>query len=423
MNSPDPKARLFRKVALDRLSSPEQLDTMVQVVTLRSWIALAPLVALVLLALVWSIFGSIPTKVSGRAILFQTGGLRDVTAGSAGRITEMKVKIGDTIALGQQVAVLAQPNLDDQIRSAQDRLAELQRQQTELRGQIARAQGLSQSLVVQQRAALERQIVAAQERARVMRERIATQQTLLDQGLITRQTLLNSQNELAAAQQEVENARSSLQQANLRRAEDEKRAMQELTAVGNQISETRRALSSLQASLTQTSQVVSSHAGRVVELKVGPGTLVVPGNGLVTVESEGGGNELEAVIYIPAAEGKRVEQSMQVQIAPSTVKREEYGYMIGSVRFVSDYAASSESMQAVLQNRQIVQELAGATSPIEVRASLRSGDNISGYRWSSEAGPPFKVRAGTLGTAEIVVYRQAPITLVIPLLKKSLGLD
>jgi len=424
MDSTQTQSRLFRKVALDRLSSPEQLDTIVQVVTLKSWIALTPFIALVALGLAWGIFGSIPTKVTGKCMLIQTGGLRDVTAGSAGRITDLKVKVGDTIAIGQPVAILAQPELADRIRSAEDRRAELLRQAAELQGQIARSQGLSRSLLAQQRSALERQIRAAEDRSRVMSERIKTQQSLFDQGLITRQTLLNSQNELAASQQEVENAKSQAQQAGLRGAEDDKRALQEITVVRNQISETRRSIESMQSSLSATTQVTSSYAGRVVELKAGLGTLVSQGSALLTVESAAAGaNDLEAVIYIPATEGKKVERGMDAQIVPSTVKREEHGFMVAKVHFVSDYAATTESMLAVLQNRQIAQELSAGSSPIEVRASLEPAKTPSGFRWSSESGPPFKVSTGTLGTVEIVVYRQAPITLVIPLLKKSLGID
>lgn len=424
MNASEAQSRLFRKVALERLSTPEQLDVMVQVVTVRSWIALVPFLALVGLALVWGIFGSIPTKVTGKCMLILTGGLAEVTTGSAGRITEMQVKVGDTIRVGQPVALIAQPDLQDRIRAATDRMDELQRQERDLQARISVAQNLSKGLIDQQRAAIRSQITSAEDRISVLSERIRTQQALLDQGLITRQQLLNSRNELAAAQLQVEQAKSDLQQASLRGAEDEKRAVQEITAVRNQISETRRSLDTMKSSLELNTQVTSSYAGRVVEVKAGPGTLVNAGSPLVTVEpSSGGEGALEAVIYVPAMEGKKVQHGLEVQIVPSTVKREEFGFIVADVKYVSEYAATPESMLSVLQNRQVVAELSGATSAIEVRASLRPAATASGYEWSSQDGPPFKVRAGTLGTAEIVVYRQAPITLVIPLLKKSLGLD
>jgi HlyD family secretion protein len=422
--SPNVQSQLFRKVALDRLSSPEQLDSVVKVVTLKSWIALTPFIALLSLATLWGFLGSIPTKVTGKCMLIQAGGLRDVTAGSPGRITEMKVKVGDTIVAGQAIARVAQPDLAERISTALGRLAELKRQESELEGQIGNAQRLSKSLLSQQSASVERQLKAAQDRNKVMAEWYQAQQTLFRQGLLTRQGLLNAERELAASQQEVESAQSQLQEAGLRGAENDKRALQEITAIRNQISETRSSIDLMRSSLAHASEVVSSYAGRVIELKARPGTLVSQGDALVTVESsDGGRNELEAVIYIAAGEGKKVEDGMEAQIVPSTVKREEHGFMVAKVLSVSEYAATAESMLSVLQNRQIVQELSAGSSPIEVRARLQEGATPSGFKWSSEMGPPFKVRTGTLGTAEIVVYRQAPITLVIPFLRKSFGFD
>jgi HlyD family secretion protein len=424
MSEPQVKNKLFRKVALDRLSSPEQLDTMVQIVTLKSWLMVAPLIALVVLAILWGIFGSIPSKVTGKALLIQRGGLSDITSGSTGRITAMKVNVGDTVSVGQMVAVLAQPEQVDKINSLEGRLAELQRQDKELQSQISRSKTLSNSFLAQQRAAVEGQITATKNRAQVLQKRVETQRLLLKQGLITDQTLLNSQNELASAQLEIENAKSQLQQVSLRSAEDDKRATQEINVILNQISETRRTLDGLKFNLQQSAQIKSSYAGRVIEIKAGSGTLVTQGAAIATVEPVLSGNsDIEAVIYIRAAEGKKIKVGMEAQIVPSTVTREEYGFMIAKVSYVSEYASTEDSMLAILQNRQMVQELSGGAVPIEIRAKLLPGNTPSGFKWSSEMGPDFKIGAGTLGSAEIVVYKQAPITLVIPFLKKIMVIN
>jgi hypothetical protein len=59
---------LFRASALDRLSSPEQLDERLQVVPPRTWFALGALAALLLAGGVWSVFGHIPLRVSGEGV-------------------------------------------------------------------------------------------------------------------------------------------------------------------------------------------------------------------------------------------------------------------------------------------------------------------------------------------------------------------
>jgi hypothetical protein len=66
--------KLFRKIAIDRLSSPEELDQLMQVTTLRSWLILAALSGLFIMAAVWGIWGSLTTTAPGRGILVETAG-------------------------------------------------------------------------------------------------------------------------------------------------------------------------------------------------------------------------------------------------------------------------------------------------------------------------------------------------------------
>lgn len=97
--------------------------------------------------------------------------------------------------------------------------------------------------------------------------------------------------------------------------------------------------------------------------------------------------------------------------------------MVGRVSYVAEYPATPQSMGLLLQNEALVRELAGGAPPIAARAALLPASNASGYQWSSAAGAPVKLTSGTLCRADIVVDRQRPIALVIPILKKSVGVD
>ncbi|MGH7044520.1 MAG: hypothetical protein ACREFY_20640, partial [Acetobacteraceae bacterium] len=66
--------RLFRQAALDRLASPEQLDSLVTIADAPGWIAAAGLSLVVAAALAWGIFGRIPTALSAQGILVNKGG-------------------------------------------------------------------------------------------------------------------------------------------------------------------------------------------------------------------------------------------------------------------------------------------------------------------------------------------------------------
>ena len=75
--------------------------------------------------------------------------------------------------------------------------------------------------------------------------------------------------------------------------------------------------------------MISPIEGRVLEIKISAGSVLAVGTPVIAIESEGG--KLEALVYIPAERGKNVKPGMQVRVEPSTVKREEFGTMIGTV--------------------------------------------------------------------------------------------
>jgi len=62
---------LFRQEALEQISSPEQLDQLMQVVNLKDWLPLASIGFLLALALLWSIVGRIPIFVESKGLLVE----------------------------------------------------------------------------------------------------------------------------------------------------------------------------------------------------------------------------------------------------------------------------------------------------------------------------------------------------------------
>src|SRR4028119_517466 len=102
---------IFRKVSLDRLSSPEQLDQLIQVTNPRGWITLTAFGALLSAAIAWSVLGSIADKVGGQGILIRTGGVLEVTALTSGQVVDVSFRVGDMVQDGQVIARVAQPEL------------------------------------------------------------------------------------------------------------------------------------------------------------------------------------------------------------------------------------------------------------------------------------------------------------------------
>jgi hypothetical protein len=163
----------------------------------------------------------------------------------------------------------------------------------------------------------------------------------------------------------------------------------------------------------QAITVVSPYAGRVVEVATGPGSVIAPGESIISLEDSA--KPLEAVIYMPPDQGKNVQAGMEVQVSPANIRREEYGFMRGRVREVATFPATFQSMMLVLGNEQLVRDFLANGTPIEIHIDLEPDPSTpSGYRWSSSQGAAAAINSGTLCSATVTLSEQRPVNLVIP---------
>jgi hypothetical protein len=107
--------RIFRKVALERLASPEQLDQMMLVTSPKGWLALLGVGGLLLVAIIWGVFGTIPTTVPGEGILIRGDGVKLIDSALSGRVTKIVVNVGDLVEAGQAVATIETDDNDTEL--------------------------------------------------------------------------------------------------------------------------------------------------------------------------------------------------------------------------------------------------------------------------------------------------------------------
>jgi HlyD family secretion protein len=412
--------QIFRSVALERLSSPEQLDQLMQVTTPRGWLLLVGVGALLATALVWGVVGSVPERIAGQGILIRSGGVLEVEAPGEGRVTDVAVRVGDVVSEGQVVARIAREDLALRIQQARAQVAQLQRRHQEQLRFGQRDVQLQGAYLAQRREQLRASIEAGERALRTLNDRIASEGQLVQQGLITRQALLATTQERDGVEERVRQNRSELVQLDAEGgqvANQNQKAIQESQTA---LTEAERALALLENEQRTTSEVTSPYTGRVLEVMAEQGGMVERGRPILTVDLTGKAVKgLEAILYIPSVHGKKIRPGMEVQIAPSTVKKEEFGYLLGTVTYVSDFPVTPQGMTRVLKNEQLVSRLSGDDAPYEIYVDLLPDpDNLSTYRWTSSEGPPLRIQSGTLATAGIVVERRRPILMVIPQLRR-----
>lgn len=279
------KNQIFRQAALEQLSTPEQLDQLMVVTTPRGWLALLAIGLIIGVTLVWSLLGSIPTRINGQGVVLVAGGVNNIVALSEGQVSRVYVDVGDVIRKGKVVA----------------RIDETQ----------AGARG----------------------------------------------------------------------------------------------------------------RVTSPYSGQVVEIQAGVGTFVSQGTPIISLEPLAPQNDTpDAVVYVSAAEGKRIQPGMRVQVSPSTFRKEEFGYILGQVHAVSSFPVTSQGMMQTLGSQELVNAFTSIEAPLEVQITLeRRPDHPTGFQWSSR-GPDDLLENGTICTAQIITEQRQPVSLVIPLLRRQMGL-
>ncbi|HET6229540.1 MAG TPA: NHLP bacteriocin system secretion protein [Longimicrobiaceae bacterium] len=417
------QSTVFRKVSLDRLSSPEQLDQLVQVTTPRGWVALAALSLLIVTGVVWGVVGSVPEKVGGDGILVKSGGVFEVVPLGSGRVADVAVRVGEVVNEGQVVARIAQPDLMAAVSGARASLEDLRVQHRQLVEFGSREVQMQSQYLAQQRVNLTQAIHAGEEDLGWLREKIANQDRLVTQGLITRQTLLTTKQQYDAADKDVRANRNQLQQNLVDQTTLREKKQQEVLASQLKINEAEMGLRRQEEELRRSSEVVSPYTGRVLEVMTEQGHVINRGEPVLRMDLAGKTvKSLEAVIYVPSTQGKKIRPGMRIQISPSTVRQEEYGYVLGTVTYVSDFPATAQGMSRILKNDALVTALAGGGAPYEVHADLiPDPDTHSRYRWSSPGGPPTEIQSGTLCKAFITLVERRPIEMVLPILRSSAG--
>lgn len=313
--------KLFREKSLEQLQSPEQLDSLLTVTSLRGWVALVGTVVLLIAIIIWSFVGRLPVNVFGEGILISSGGIQNIITNENGQISDIKVEPGDVVEKGEIVARLEQPELLSKIRTVEIKLDQLK----------SGEKGQNQA----------------------------------------------------------------------------------------QIKDLNEELKTLQNELTIATRVVSPFSGKVIEVKANRGQFIDKGTSIVSMERVGGElKDLQVLLYVSPEDGKKIQSGMEVKIVPSTVLKENYGYVLGKVNTVNEFSSTSQGMMDTIGNEELVKTLSGSGAPIQVTVSLVPDKNtVSGYKWTSTDGPPVSIQSGTLANGMITIEDSPPIAKIFPQFK------
>jgi len=415
--------RAFRAVALQRAASPEQLDHLVGITRPFDWILVAVICLALVAALTWGVVGRIPTRALGEGILVSSGGrVVDAVSAAAGRLSSVDVAVGDHVTQGQPIAQIAQTDIQQRHTDAVEVFHERERQHADLTTKIASELVSKSQNFAKLETAFNQVVKATEQRIEYLTTDVKNLEDLLTKGFTTRRNVEDRRRELADAQQRKEDTLNEILKLRSQKTDLETQRDREIQQSQFSLNDARRQMDAMAETLNQNTQVLSPIGGRVLEVKVSAGSVLSVGTPVIAVETDG--TKLEGVIFLPADRGKSVKPGMLVNVEPGTVKREEFGSMIGSIVAISDFPVTPQGMAAILHNDNLVTRFSHEGAPYAATVSLEPDTStVSGYRWAVGKGPPIRLSSGTLTKAEITTRNQRPLDLIVPLVKRLTGLD
>lgn len=469
------KQTIFRQESLERLSSPERLDQLMQVVAPLDWLVLVTLGSLVLGALGWSIWGRIPITVEGRGVLLYPYQTSEIQSPVAGQLVGVNLKPGDRVQKGQVIGYINRSDLQQLIQQKTLKLRSLEQQNKQLTQITQQQQNQEIKLLRQKQYTLQKNLQNKQrfinpsrnnERLTLQKKRQSLDQTLRDQqslspilkqqldnrlklqrdGAIPSDLVLQATQSYQKNQQEIIGLKAQLQSLNQQAVEIEKnhqniiseiadlkdqirilkiqeqvlpqQLLEEKIARNNQIQEVKQQLAQLKFQLKQNGNIFSEQSGKVLELTAKPGQFLTQGSRIGLVEISGNTTKLVGMMYFPIKDGKQIRPGMSMQVMPDSVQRERYGSILGTVKIVSSYPVSQQTILSAVGNIEVTESLVIPGGQIEVLAELnRDANTITGYQWSSSQGPTIEISSGTTATVRVMVEQRAPITFVLPVLR------
>ena len=402
------------------LVSPEHLDRVLYVTTPKAWLALFTLMAMVGAVVAWAVLGEVATYVEGDGIVMSRGGtVFDAASPEGGRLARLVPALGELVSGGDVVAELDDPETKERYANALALVEERARTLHDREAEAREENVLIDRHVAQQRTNLDVLERTGQELIETASARLRGNLALFEDGLVARTEIEDNEGAVDLARRnlfDVMRRRDEIASESLRRRNDLRIRVDEATA---QLLEARRQVRELET-LIETWRVRAPVSGRVTEIKAQVGAVLQPGESVLGIQT--GGDGLDVLIYVSTAAGRRVEPGMPVRVSPNTVRHAEYGYMTGVVESISEFPASVDSMAAVLQNQELAVAFSSGGTPYAGRVALNpDAATASGFAWTSAKGAEVEITSGTVARVEIEVERQAPITLVIPLIREGLG--
>jgi len=410
---------ITRKESSDAITSPDQLDQLMVVTRIRGWVTLFSIALILLCGIIWSIFGSVSRNVTGMGMILPGEAPLLIQAKSSGQLAELGYQQGDTVKKGDVIASINDTVSQLQLADLQKEYAALQKIHVDLNEKSRTQLELLQSNLERQLANINQSISGTEELIILQTEQLHAEQTLLQEGLISKQQFIATQQILTRLINTKLDSEAQLKIAQLNHDASVSEIQVQLDARSTLILTKESAINELEAKIQQQHVIISPVDGTIIELRFDVSNMIEVGDNVAEIMPSTNSKN-RCVAYADATFAKRIKKGMRVLVSPSIARPEKYGYIEGTVVEIGELIASQATIELSYSNKLFAEEIINANpSPIKVVVALNEDEHTpSGYEWTSAGGFPYPIGIGTITSIKVQYATERPIELILPWLNK-----
>ncbi len=413
-------SEMFRKQAMAKLNTPERGDEVVSIVRLVDWLFLVIFIIGAAILIAWGFMGRIANRVPAQGmVMTQNAEVFGVLSSADGQITEFKVRKGQQIQKDEVVALVAQEETSQRVIS----------QRADVDSQALALKNLRQSTKNEESISLQNntntikrmneELALASKNLDILKNRMTNEEQLVKEKVIVASQLEQTKQNYNQLLSNYNQIAGRLEEIKLSELRNKGQAEQQITQAEQRLQQAQAQLRESELRLKQTATIKSPVAGIVTEVSGSQGQLVRQGTNLLRVATDGKG--LEVLSFVGSDVGKKVQKGQRVLVEMSKATKEDLGRVEGIVTDISDFPVSKSAIEKQVGSEELAQALTKEGPPYSVKVQLVEDSNTaSGYKWTSQKAKDVVITSGTVVNAEIEVEHRAPITLVMPTLRKWL---
>ena len=113
------QSNLFSSEALDKMRSPEKLDSALPITNPIAWMGLVAVCVLMISVVIWSVYGSFTVKAEGMGLIMDAQGVVKISSPSGGTLDKFYVAPGMKVTKGERIAHISEAREKASTRMAQ----------------------------------------------------------------------------------------------------------------------------------------------------------------------------------------------------------------------------------------------------------------------------------------------------------------